>query len=230
MQAQVTQALRPADEELARALPEQRRLGIDESPTQEAGAKSWLWTYVAGLFTGFAARGTRAATVLSEFLTDAFAGAPGRGVAQGTRPRIEPALDYLAARPVQRVPPGPGGGSAGEHAGVDHHRDPDEPGVVPGGPSDEALRDDLQGGLRPPSRVDLVHAGRDAAWPAACPDHRGGHPEADGLSDARQVQPPAQRQRASAGGALGGGRRAPRRRGPAGVRGAKQGGPVVIFR
>jgi hypothetical protein len=74
MQAQVTKALRPAYEELARALPEQRRLGIDESPTKEAGAKSWLRTFVAGLFTVFAARGTRAATVLSEFLTDAFAG------------------------------------------------------------------------------------------------------------------------------------------------------------
>ena len=45
MQAQVTQALRPAYEELVRALPEQRRLGIDESPTR-AGAKSWLWTLV----------------------------------------------------------------------------------------------------------------------------------------------------------------------------------------
>jgi hypothetical protein len=93
MQAQVTKALRPAYEELARALPEQRRLGIDESPTKEAGAKSLLWTYVAGLFRVFAARGTRAAKVLSEFLTDAFAGAPGRGVAPGTRSRNEPAFD-----------------------------------------------------------------------------------------------------------------------------------------
>jgi len=74
MQAQVTQALRPAYEELAGALPEQRHLGIDESPTKEAGAKSWLWTFVAGLFTVFAVRGTRAATVLGELLTDTFAG------------------------------------------------------------------------------------------------------------------------------------------------------------
>jgi transposase len=74
MQAQVTQALRPAYEELARTLPEQGHLGIDESPTKEAGAKSWLWTFVAGLFTVFAVRGTRAATVLGEFLTDTFAG------------------------------------------------------------------------------------------------------------------------------------------------------------
>ena len=74
MQAQVTQALRPAYEELAGALPSQRRLGIDESPTREAGAKSWLWTFVAGLFTVFAVRGTRAATVLSELLTGVFTG------------------------------------------------------------------------------------------------------------------------------------------------------------
>src|SRR5262249_26369507 len=74
MQAQVTQALRPAYEELAGALPSQQRLGIDESPTREAGTKSWLWTFVAGLFTVFAVRGTRAATVLSELLTGAFTG------------------------------------------------------------------------------------------------------------------------------------------------------------
>ncbi len=74
MQAQVTQALRPAYEELAGALPAQPRLGIDESPTKEAATKAWLWTFVAGLFTVFAVRGTRAATVLAELLTDRFAG------------------------------------------------------------------------------------------------------------------------------------------------------------
>jgi transposase len=74
MQAQVTQALRPAYEELVGALPSQQHLGIDESPTKEAAAKAWLWTFVAGLFTVFAVRGTRVATVLSGLLTDAFAG------------------------------------------------------------------------------------------------------------------------------------------------------------
>ena len=59
----VTQALRPAYEELACALPSQQHLGIDESPTKEAATKAWLWTFVAGLFTVFAVRGTRAATV-----------------------------------------------------------------------------------------------------------------------------------------------------------------------
>jgi transposase len=77
MQAQVTQALRPAYEELAAALPSQQHLGIDESPTKEAATKAWLWTFVAGLFTVFAVRGTRAATVLNELLTDTFTGVVG---------------------------------------------------------------------------------------------------------------------------------------------------------
>jgi transposase len=74
MQAQVTAALRPAYAELVAALPAQAHLGIDESPTKEATTKSWLWTFVAGLFTVFAVRGTRAATVLTELLTERFAG------------------------------------------------------------------------------------------------------------------------------------------------------------
>jgi transposase len=74
MQTQVTAALRPAYEELVQQLPIQPALGIDESPTKEGATKSWLWTFVAGLFTVFAVRGTRAATVLTELLTDDFAG------------------------------------------------------------------------------------------------------------------------------------------------------------
>ena len=67
-------ALEPAYQELAAALPSQPHLGIDESPTKEAATKAWLWTFVAGLFTVFAVRGTRAATTLTELLTDAFMG------------------------------------------------------------------------------------------------------------------------------------------------------------
>ncbi len=74
MQTQVTAALRPAYEELAAALPAQPSLGIDESPTKEAATKSWLWTFVAGVFTVFAWRGTRAATVLTEMLKDDWTG------------------------------------------------------------------------------------------------------------------------------------------------------------
>jgi transposase len=74
MQTLVTTALRPAYDELARQLPQQSHLSIDESPTKEANSKSWLWTFVAGSFTLFAVRLTRAATVLEQLLTDRFDG------------------------------------------------------------------------------------------------------------------------------------------------------------
>lgn len=69
-----TQALRPAYEELVAALPQQPHLHGDESPTKEGPVKSWLWTFVAGTFTVFALRGSRAATAISELLGETFAG------------------------------------------------------------------------------------------------------------------------------------------------------------
>jgi transposase len=74
LQNQATAALAPAYEELAGQLPAEPVLGIDESPTKEVRVKSWLWTFVAGRYTLFALRTTRAATVLQELLTDAFDG------------------------------------------------------------------------------------------------------------------------------------------------------------
>jgi transposase len=74
LQNQATAALTPAYEELAAQLPTEPVLGIDESPTKEARAKSWLWTFVASSYTVFALRTTRAASVLQELLTDAFGG------------------------------------------------------------------------------------------------------------------------------------------------------------
>jgi transposase len=74
LQNQATAALTPAYQELADQLPTERVLGIDESPTKQARIKSWLWTFVAGTYTVFALRTTRAATVLKELLTDDFHG------------------------------------------------------------------------------------------------------------------------------------------------------------
>jgi transposase len=74
LQDQATAALLPAYDELARQLPTEDVLGIDESPTKEARTKSWLWVFVASTYTVFALRTTRAATVLQELLTDAFDG------------------------------------------------------------------------------------------------------------------------------------------------------------
>jgi transposase len=74
LQQQATDALAPAYEELSQQLPTEEVLAIDESPTKERKAKAWLWTFVATTYTIFALRTTRAASVLGEFLTDAFDG------------------------------------------------------------------------------------------------------------------------------------------------------------
>ena len=69
-----TDALRPAYDEIVGQLPTQTRLGIDESPTKQASEKAWLWTFVAGTFTLFAVRTSRAAVILGELLTENFRG------------------------------------------------------------------------------------------------------------------------------------------------------------
>lgn len=70
----VTDALRPADDELCEQLPAQPVLNIDETRMKEGANKSWLWTFAAPHFTVYRVRPTRAATVLDERLTDQFAG------------------------------------------------------------------------------------------------------------------------------------------------------------
>jgi hypothetical protein len=60
LQKQATDALRPCYDELAATLPEQPRLGIDETPNKEGPRKTWLWAFVATRFTVFALRLTRA--------------------------------------------------------------------------------------------------------------------------------------------------------------------------
>ena len=62
--------MQPACEHLAKQLPDQTRLSIDESPTKERQSKAWLWTFVARTFTVFAVRTSRAATILDDLLTD----------------------------------------------------------------------------------------------------------------------------------------------------------------
>ncbi len=74
MQQQVTQALRPPYDELVEQLPTQVQLGMDESPTKEGPNKAWLWTAVAGAFTVFGVRLSRAATLVEEWLGEAFDG------------------------------------------------------------------------------------------------------------------------------------------------------------
>jgi transposase len=74
LQNQATDAITPPYKEAAAQLPCEPVLGIDESPTKEGRLKSWLWTFVAGSYTLFALRTTRAATVLEDLLTNAFCG------------------------------------------------------------------------------------------------------------------------------------------------------------
>jgi transposase len=74
LQNQATGAVRPAYEELVAALPAELVVGMDETPTQEAGRKSWLWAAVARRFTTFAVRPSREGTAVSEWLGNEFAG------------------------------------------------------------------------------------------------------------------------------------------------------------
>jgi transposase len=74
LQNRAAEAVQPAYDELAGRLPAQPVLHIDESPTKEGKAKGWVWTFVAGAFTVFACRTTRAAEVARQLLGAAFAG------------------------------------------------------------------------------------------------------------------------------------------------------------
>jgi transposase len=71
---QLSLAVQPAYAELAQALPQQPRLGIDESPTKQGQALAWLWVFVATGCTVFALRLSRARTVLDELLQPDFPG------------------------------------------------------------------------------------------------------------------------------------------------------------
>jgi transposase len=74
LQNRAAEAVQPAYDELAAALPAQAVLHLDESPTKEGRAKGWIWTFVAQLFTVFACRLSRAAEVPKHFLGETFAG------------------------------------------------------------------------------------------------------------------------------------------------------------
>jgi transposase len=74
LQDRAAEAVQPAYDELAAALPAQAVLHLDESPTKEGPAKAWIWTFVAHTFTVFACRLSRAADVPKHFLGEAFAG------------------------------------------------------------------------------------------------------------------------------------------------------------
>jgi transposase len=74
LQNRAAEAVRPAYDELAQQLPTQPALHIDESPTKEGQDKAWVWTFVAGAFTFFACRTSRAAEVATQLLGAAYGG------------------------------------------------------------------------------------------------------------------------------------------------------------
>ena len=74
LQGVAAQAVAAPYQELAEALPSQPVLGLDESPTKQAKAKAWLWTFVAGAFTVFAYRLSRSADVPRGLLGTDFGG------------------------------------------------------------------------------------------------------------------------------------------------------------
>ncbi len=74
LQGHAADAVQPAYDELARQLPAQAVLNVDESPTKEGRVKAWVWTFVAAAFTFFACRTSRAADVPQQLLGDDFAG------------------------------------------------------------------------------------------------------------------------------------------------------------
>lgn len=74
LQDRAAEAVRPAYDELAAALPAQPALYVDESPTREGPARGWVWTFVAAAFTVFACRLSRAAEVPRALLGVGFTG------------------------------------------------------------------------------------------------------------------------------------------------------------
>ena len=74
-QQRATAALKPCYDEVQAALPRAAIVHCDETPFKQGTAKAWIWTMVAGTFTFFAIRLTRAAVVPLALLGQAFAGA-----------------------------------------------------------------------------------------------------------------------------------------------------------
>ena len=75
LEAKATTALEPVYNELARILPDQSNLAIDETPFRRGRLRTWLWTFVASSFTVFVLRPTRKAIVLTEIIGADFDGA-----------------------------------------------------------------------------------------------------------------------------------------------------------
>jgi transposase len=70
----ISASLADAYEELTEAIPEQSRLGSDESSLKNNGKKHWIWCITAPLFTLFHIAKTRSRSVLEELIGTDFEG------------------------------------------------------------------------------------------------------------------------------------------------------------
>lgn len=74
LEERAQELLAPVYQELREAAPSEARLKIDETPFRRGTAKTWLWTFVGGMFTVFRLAATRKATELTTVIGDTFAG------------------------------------------------------------------------------------------------------------------------------------------------------------
>lgn len=76
-QALATTATRSAYDELAKQLPSERSVNVDETPTKQTNSNAWIWTAVTKTYTVFAVRLTKARSVITELLGAAYCGTIG---------------------------------------------------------------------------------------------------------------------------------------------------------
>lgn len=73
--SRVSDALKPAYEEIAQAVPEQKSLHIDETGWKENGKRQWVWLFCNAFIAFFVISKSRACKVLEEVLGKNFLGA-----------------------------------------------------------------------------------------------------------------------------------------------------------
>lgn len=73
-QQQASAAVAEACDELVQQIPLQPAICADETPTSQQNQNAWIWTVVAGTFTVFRIRLTKAACVITELLGEDFSG------------------------------------------------------------------------------------------------------------------------------------------------------------
>ena len=90
LQTRATRTLRPAYDELHAAVPQETRLGIDETPFKECRQRVWMWVFVAMQFTVFCIRGSRKRDEL-----DATIGSQYEGIVTSDRATMYHHLEYV---------------------------------------------------------------------------------------------------------------------------------------